>query len=242
MEYIHYYTNAATLFRILDGMRIKLSYLSKSTDLVERKYYMNILDPERGFGKNEAIEEADQFRYVCFCQESSNNSYYSKDGASYINMWDYYADRHKGACIRIDYKNFIQKNNFLIEIPIDYSYSKEEYFQKGVSIQKLMAFKDKMWNSENEIRFIRKRGNSEDYCTIRGCIDKVFLGVDFDKEYDFNDVKIDNLKTLCDLAKRKKDIDPHWFFQPLILENGNLFLPENGGVLWHKMMKQGVYF
>ncbi len=240
MEYIHYYTNAATLFRILDGMRIKLSYLSKSTDLVERKYYMNIFDPQNGVGESEAISEADQFRYVCFCQESSNNSYFSKDGASYINMWDYYADRHKGACIRIDYKKFIQKNNFLMEIPIDYSYSKDEYFQKGLSIQELMSFKDKIWSGENEIRFIRKRGNLEDYCTIRGCIDKIFLGVDFDKEYGFNDVKINNLKTLCDLVKRKKDIDPHWFSKLMLLENGNLFLSDNGALLWHKMMKLGV--
>ena len=156
------------------------------------------------------------------------------------NMWDYYADRHKGACIRIDYKKFIQKNNFLMEIPIDYSYSKDEYFQEGLSIQELMSFKDKIWSGENEIRFIRKRGNLEDYCTIRGCIDKIFLGVDFDKEYGFNDVKINNLKTLCDLVKRKKDIDPHWFSKLMLLENGNLSLSDNGALLWYKMMKLGV--
>ena len=238
---IYYYTNAETLFKILKNLRIKFSTLSMSSDLAERMYYHKFLNPSEGIGEEEAIKKVNQYRYICFCKENKSTDFLSKEGASYLNMWDTYANRHKGACIRIDMDMFVHANTFLKYNNITYE-SKNRYLKRINQIEELLFYKDPIWKNECEIRFLRDPKSNEEHCTIKGCIKNIYLGVDFDKKHERNNVKINNLKQLCDLITQNKDIDPHWFIQPLILENGNLYMPDNGSLLWHRMRQEGISF
>jgi len=233
-EYIYYYTTSEGLFSILRKFEIRLSVLSKSSDLVERTYYTKIPCKNNTIGVKDMKLMADENRYVCFCREEDNTNFLRKEGASYLNMWDAYSDRHKGACIRILKNRFIEKNDFLEEIEIIYKKDKQ-YLNEKSEIRELMKYKYFIWEHENELRFLRKEGSKSEYCSIEDCIVNVYLGIDFKKGKDC-------IKKLCDIIKGNKKLCPTWFIMPIILENGNLFFPENDGILWKKMKDSGIDF
>jgi len=238
---LFYYTNARTLLKILTSFQIKMSVLSRSSDLRERNFFRYFVKPEEGIGEKEAKKLADKSRYVCFCTEPNDSGWYHLDkGYRLPNMWDAYADRHKGACIILDRDLFKKKNPCLTDFQIDYKIEIE--LKEDLPLEKKMKQKSKIYESEHEIRFISSNGS--EFCDIEGCIKKILIGVDFENVYirDEEELQTPNsFAKLCEIIK-DKNIEPTLFIQPLITKAGKMIKSDNGCLLWDKMKTNGIVF
>jgi hypothetical protein len=129
--------------------------------------------------------EKKKYKVVCFCKDKdglnigSNNHEYCK-GYGRARMWSQYADNHKGVClvfskkdllcevkkqiscfeINIDYKNDINDIEDIFNIDLSNKVIKnaKEYFKIFVqpSFYKILSYKYKDYESENEFRIITK--------------------------------------------------------------------------------------
>lgn len=132
-------------------------------------------------------------------------------GYEYSRMWAYYADNHKGICIALNKERFIEENrNYIhpelfkdikyyefkvakaekhVEIDFEqirsrgiYAYIVGEFRPKNIDY--FFFTKDKEWESERECRLIYfSQSKVLEYCTINNCIDSIYLGIDFNKNY-----------------------------------------------------------
>lgn len=211
-------------------MSLLLSRTSNSSDLRERNFYHEFLNPYAGIGKGEAIDRIDSsYRFLSFCTEPNKTEWWIKDqGYRLPNMWDSYANRHRGACIVLDEDKFREANPGLDCVEI--KYLNEEDLHKICSLEDKIRTKPLCYSQENEVRYLTRKGVEK--CTIAGCISKVIIGVDMSERY---------INSLISLIKYKR-IMPQLFIQPIVDEDGRILVFDNGCLLWEKMRKAGLNF
>ena len=241
-ELLFYYTNAKTLLLILENFKIKMSVLSKSSDLVERNYHMHLINPDKGKGKQESQIEADNNKYICFCTEPNKTNWEHKNtGYRLPNMWDMYADRHRGACIIIDKKEFIDENKTLELEEVEIKYT--DVINEEWDLDTKMKYKLNSYRNENEIRFISK--TAEEYCSIKNSVKNIILGVDFENTIVTPEpTEKQTYKHLLfkKIQGNENNINPNLFLKPLIDKNGKMIISENGCLLWKEMKENGIDF
>lgn len=226
MVELFYYTNAWALIRILKDFKVKMSILSKSSDLRERNYFRYLVDPYNGVGETEARNNADNNTYVCFCTEPNSSGWRHLDkGYRLPNMWDTYADRHRGACLILDEIKFAKENSNLQVYPI--TYVAEKNFDDSWPLNKKMIHKLKNYENEHERRYISANGTQ--FCNIKNSLQKVLLGVDFGRD-ERNNYELE----LFEIIKNNK-LKLDLFTQPLIDKTGKMIKLSNGCCLWNKM-------
>lgn len=106
-------------------------------------------------------------------------SFSSKETLKNPLLWGYYADGYKGIAIEIEYckKIIYDMNNEGIDdciVKVNYVYDNVEINNFGNSFQKIISDKLKLWEHEDEYRYLRKL-DSEGTIEI-GTIKKVYFG------------------------------------------------------------------
>lgn len=145
-------------------------------------------------------------KMTCF---STDYKYFG--GYEYSRMWALYGDNHTGVCIGIDKEKFIEENKTIIKpdffkticytefninkmtehIVIDYDrISKDGLYAyihgelRPKHINYFFFTKDLEWESEHECRLIYfSQSKENEYCSIKNCLDSIFLGIDFNMNY-----------------------------------------------------------
>jgi len=127
-------------------------------------------------------------------------------------MWALYGDNHKGICLKINKEKFLDLNSKYLEpekgffqkiiyqeldinktffhphydITKEATIGKEKYIKefRNTYVDHLYFTKFKEWESENEVRLVYFSNTDQDeYCSIKDCIEMVYLGCDFNKVY-----------------------------------------------------------
>lgn len=117
-------------------------------------------------------------------------------------MWATYSDNHRGVCLVIEKKRFIEENkldntnNYLMEVEysseasnqlhkkdknIDFDYNKAAQELIQHNLKKVFFSKHPDWITENEIRMITD--SCKNYCSIMNSLITIILGLDFNLKY-----------------------------------------------------------
>lgn len=203
----HYCKFSTFIEKILPNFQLKLGLLKNTNDPREtRDFIINTITYYEGpfINKSELNNSIKKgCKVVCF---SSDSSPYS--GYEYSRMWALYGENHKGVCIKINGKKFIEKNRELVHYikPINYIrlhveepiphpvFDRREVDIQGIDksiddfrhyyIDHLFFTKFEEWQSEHEIRLLYFSSTEVDeFCSIKDCIDMIYLGVDFNMVY-----------------------------------------------------------
>lgn len=97
-----------------------------------------------------------------------------------ISMWSYYANSHKGVCLKYDFSQLdveMQENRNILSSIQKVWYSDVRHSDKDGSYSPF--FKSQAWAHEQEWRLFRSFG--EQYINLP-CITEIYLGLDFDYE------------------------------------------------------------
>lgn len=123
---------------------------------------------------------------MCSAKEDSDPKFpYSSNS---ILMWSHYADSHKGFCVEFSDKilgsddlefpaSEVEYSDVLPEKSSSFAYAKEDVGLKSVNydIVRILLWKNKAWNYENEYRLCFKRANQ--YFDIpEDCIKAIYCG------------------------------------------------------------------
>ena len=101
---------------------------------------------------------------------------------SNLLMWSYYADGHKGVCLRFKTlpENIIGMNNTIFPLEIEYSniFPEVNYYTDTTTefIQAILGTKAKAWEHEEEWRFITQSRTGKMKCPIL-VLDGIILGM-----------------------------------------------------------------
>lgn len=169
--------------------------------------YLKLIPNEEIKGKKISKEKVDKFKIdsinstiskigvSCFCEENDN-----------LLMWSHYADSHKGICIGY---NLDKLYSFLKKKHIDLILYKIHYTNKLQKIDILkysnealinwLSTKSKVWNYENEIRFIF-------YDIFNNSSKNIFLPLDIniiDSIYLGSKIKPEDFDSIMKLMKNK---------------------------------------
>lgn len=140
----------------------------------------NLNDPMEGVYKttdtsniNEAFSVKNKY-VIC--------SFSSKETLKNPLLWGYYADGYKGIAIEIEYREKII-NDINNEEVDDYCIVKVSYVDDNVEInkydnsfKKIMSYKLKLWEHENEYRYLKKLESGKEGTFEIGEIKKVYFG------------------------------------------------------------------
>ena len=211
---LYHYCNLNTALElILPKRQLLLSPINKTNDPRENKSFVfgsiwnnpKYANSEEWNSKvSEALRE--DCKVICFSED--NDGFWGYESS---RMWAYYGGNHKGVCLLLDKKKFLEENFGQIEkdylrsinyFKFDYNKPIEhkhvdftevdrigfEPYIKNVfrkdNLDYLYFTKNYEWQSEHEIRLIHFSSNKEnEYCSIRNSLSHIFLGVDFSYSY-----------------------------------------------------------
>ncbi len=212
---IYYYCRLSTALElILPYSRLLLSPIMRTNDPRENKPPLFTHNSNRGhasvdkFDLNEKCNLAlkDDCKVVCFSKDYRNYM-----GCHLSKMWAQYGENHKGICLEIDQRCFIEENSPSINANIfkniiytepdqrrrttqldinlndydvdgNFQYLKKDFRQKN--LDQLFFTKNDEWESESEIRLLIFSGCKEnEYCSIKDSLVGIHLGVDFHDSY-----------------------------------------------------------
>jgi len=194
------------------------------------------------------------YKFLSFCKQPESNPYIIKR-STLPRMWAQYGTSQNkdgidnksymdGACIELDFEKMISKAEkikdeslnengikglsfFDIAYKSDCEYYKL-YHKDNIGIEDDIKFKYEDWSEENEYRALYT--GKGDYLDIKGCIKRIYLGVDF---------RHDNVEKLCNImaSKRYPDITPDIFTRIVITKSDGLLqnYSNNGGSIWSDM-------
>lgn len=193
---------------ILPSYKIKLNSLGNTNDPKEKM--ISILHSIKNIGyAGEYLEISTRLHYYldndcricCFSSDYIEGNKEFK-GYNLPRMWATYGDNHKGVCLKIDYDKFCQENEIDNEVrfisnveyatelnhnliktdkQFDNDYEKVTLQLIRDNLDKLFFLKHRDWNTEREIRYLSLKANS--YCSIKGSIDSIIVGMDFKRRY-----------------------------------------------------------
>lgn len=165
----------------------------------------DLSDP-KDWSSNISQEIRRDCKILCFCGDRS--PYF---GYELSRMWALYGENHVGICIELNKHKFLMENRkkILHELfrPITYNplnvnkpivhreidferinkIGLKQYIQnefRPQNIEYLFFTKNQEWASEQEYRavyFSEDRGT--EFCSIQNCIEKIYVGVDFNDHY-----------------------------------------------------------
>lgn len=193
---LYHFTNAEALFKILEGMTLKLSSMSSVDDLNEKC----ICCRDDGWGIN-GINIEKYVEQECKTLSFSRNYYEGEEiplnVQSAINlprMWAEYADKNRGVCLIINERRFLEENQVILKNTFydisDVEYSKMLYDDSIVASDNPEEFvkqhykhilfrKHTDWNGQHERRFFCV-GKEIEYLSIANSLDEICLGVRFE--------------------------------------------------------------
>lgn len=219
----HYCKLSTALEHILPNEKLRISPIISTNDPRENK------DILFKYGSNNAINTPDNIleldaRYsnmirkdckvLCFSQDYKNYQ-----GCQLSKMWYMYGDNHKGVCLEINKKKFIEENHDIINPnvfkKINYlrydrlrsSFPKDirlKYFEfdsdeerdyilkyREDNIDYLFFSKNDEWESESETRLIVFSNKEHEYCSLTNSLENIHLGI------DFHDSNLPSIKKFC---------------------------------------------
>jgi len=204
-KYLYHFTKRETLIEhILPNLKLKLSSLEETNDLVENKLHIqrgianalsnNILGLENYLNLRQEILYSlkNVYKICCF-----------SDNYDLSRMWATYGNNHKGVCLRIDYEKFCRVN----ELNSNKSYCKKVVYKPQLNYDSIVGLKShknldhkevilkvirkniktifftkqKNWNSEREVRYLTIE--KKDFCSIKESLDGIILGEKFEGTY-----------------------------------------------------------
>lgn len=192
---LFHYTSAASFFKILESMSLKLSSFKKLNDLNEvniKALYFS--DKDNKFKEKLKNYINKECNLLCFTQNYKCDKT-TEEGTNHPAMWAHYADNNKGVCIVLDEKEFLAKNKDILKKSF-HKLRKVKYARTNVVLQKfntcststpesfirqnykeLFFLKHSDWITEREKRlFVICK---EKYLSIEGCIKYIALGEKF---------------------------------------------------------------
>lgn len=211
----HYCGLKTAIECILKDKQLLIGLMSRSNDPRENKsfefgatYWGNKNIVGDLTERNKQISEIlrDDCKMICFSQ-----NHMSHFGFELSQMWAYYADNHKGICLKLDRQAFLEENKGKIDVGllrninyakldlsipksrgfIDYSlmkdigrkkYLREEF--RPNHLEELYFTKNEEWEREREVRLVHFSSSRKDeYCSIRNSLKSIILGVDFHNSY-----------------------------------------------------------
>lgn len=211
---LYYYCKLSTaLESILSDYKLLLNPISKTNDPRETKSFVFEVLNESGIDIekfNEKVSKImrDDCKVLCFSQDHNNNH----AGYKSSRMWAYYGDNHKGLCLLLDKKEFLEENKKVIDPDLlrkinyyKFDFEKQHKDDKQVNyismkkmgegkylrdvfrpqhLDYLYFTKNEEWESEHEIRQIYFSNNKEkQYCSITNSLKEIYVGVDFHNSY-----------------------------------------------------------
>ena len=206
---LYHFTNAEALFKILEGMTLKLSSMSSVDDLNEKC----ICCRDDGWGIN-GINIEKYVEQECKTLSFSRNYYEGEERPSNVQsainlprMWAEYADKNKGACIIINERRFLEenqaalKNTFYDISDVEYhtmlydgsivANDNPEQFVKQ-HYKHILFRKHKDWQGQHERRLFCLGGDIK-YVSIAESLNGICLGANFDKNTESMDILISTL-------------------------------------------------
>ena len=209
-EKLYYYAKVATgIEHILSKMEIICNPLIKLSDPFENKHIqltgvgnnpLKASDKHSEFREKLQTKIVNSYKITCFCIDRKIGEK-TINGWSLPRMWDQYADRQKGLCLRIDKKKFLEENKskilykgivkYDIEIPkvtIDIPLKKgaKPDISKFIKTKRkdLFFYKNYNYEGEQEYRVIRESSNKDqEYFSIKNSLEAIILGFDFNLNY-----------------------------------------------------------
>lgn len=212
MKLYHYTSLDTAIRKILPYMQLKFSKVSNMNDVTENLYYLtefanNIFISKVFFDGIQAKYFQNEWQLLCF-----STNYRQFYGYQNQRMWAQYGSNNKGICLEIDFDKFIDLNKSKIKKysivrnkvkysnKVDRRLIKEEdlpplhnglnrvpmdFRETALNLEKLknrFFTKDVSWRDEHEYRFAINTSD-EIYMSINDCIDTIYLGPLFPKEY-----------------------------------------------------------
>lgn len=188
---LYHYTSIASLVRILENMKLKISKYQDANDLSEVGRFLSVA-PLLSVQLQDFIKN--KCGYISFSRDyylyhKGKRHPLVQKGYFIPTMWAYYADANRGVCIvlnedilkhnysefrsntwlqNVKYKRFISKDNLAYED----GQSCEDIIRNNHT--KLFFYKHKSWSHERERRLCFV--NAPQYISIINCIEKVILG------------------------------------------------------------------
>ena len=192
--FLYHFTTAESLFKIVGNMTLRLSSFTLLNDLNEVE-----LNCERGWGMDVINIQnfiREHCRLICFTQNYIQDGHpFCQSGCNHPRMWAQYADNSKGVCIVINEKEFLKKNQKILESKF-YKIDNVRYplslYNKDIKAHEnekifimenydYLFFKKYIdWGQEHERRFFGI--DLPDFLSIKGCIEFICLGRRFSNE------------------------------------------------------------
>lgn len=192
--YLYHFTTADSLMKIVENMTLRLSSFTLLNDLNE-----NELNCERSWGMDVINIQnfiREHCRLICFTQNYIQDGHpFCQSGCNHPRMWAQYADNSKGACIVINEKEFLKRNQKILEgkfFKIDHVKYPLSLYNKDIKTHEdekmfIMENYDHLffkkyidWGQEHERRLFGI--DLPDFLSIKGCIEFVCLGRRFSDE------------------------------------------------------------
>lgn len=248
-NYLYYYTNCDTLFKILDNLSIQVSRYNNVNDLDEANLdCLGRYWPKRFELRPFVYEKCCFISFVHNLFEDGRKVW----GTEHPRMWAQYAENNHGACIIINKDNLIKQ---ISEIPnisfggiddINYEWNKFVSPEKTEEIidycrnatvedilikysKEMLLTKHKDWEQERETRLylikknpIDEKNEKEMKVSIDGCIEGICLGYKF----------LDDTENVIKLAKLLSDTHYKYYDQIKLDAFGLIVSPEDGYVSW----------
>lgn len=173
-EYLYHYTKLENLNSILKSGLFMTSDFSKANDYKERYEFLD-------------KKEISEYRYVSFEKDDFDYNSFSNPV-----MWYHYANKHYGACLKIDKFMFEKVSKPITHFPIIYK-DGVSYIDKQSDILEYLMYKRTKWEYESEYRYIYNK-DIEYIPEFISCIHSIYYGAEVD------DTKIkDSLKLNADV-------------------------------------------
>lgn len=192
--FLYHFTTAESLFKIVGNMTLRLSSFTLLNDLNEVE-----LNCERGWGMDVINIQnfiREHCRLICFTQNYIQDGHsFCQSGCNHPRMWAQYADNSKGACIVINEKEFLKRNQKILASKF-YRIDNVRYplslYNKDIKTHEdekmfIMENYDHLffnkyidWGQEHERRLFGI--DLPDFLSIKGCIEFICLGMRFSDE------------------------------------------------------------
>lgn len=186
--FLYHFTSAASLLKIVENMTLKLSSFTLLNDLNEEELSCESSGGMDAINIRNFIRE--HCRLICFTQnyEQGGNSF-CHTGCNHPRMWAQYADNSYGACIVINEKEFLKRNEEHLKgklYKIENVVYKELIYNKKIkthdnpekfikdNVEHLFFKKYIDWGQEHERRLFGI--DLPDFLSIKGCIEFICLG------------------------------------------------------------------
>ncbi len=242
--FLYHFTSAASLLKIVEYMTLKPSSFTLLNDLNEEELSCESSGGMDAINIRNYIRE--HCRLICFTQnyEQEGNSF-CHTGCNHPRMWAQYADNSYGACIVINEKEFLKRNEEHLKgklYKIENVVYKELIYNKNIKTHsdpekfirdnwEHLFFKKYIdWEKEHERRFFGI--NLPDFFSIKGCIEFICLGWRFSNENLLNLVRL----IVTPGYESYKQLTPHDFAMQLN-SNGSVRPQDGASRIFESILK-----